>query len=109
MNRKSVTIRDVAKLAGVGMSTVSYVLNGDETHVSPATRDQILAAARQLNYRPNAIARSMVKRKTATVGLIITEIKNPLFAPVTEGVEEALRAEAHHTLLVSANDVESEI
>ncbi len=109
MNRKSVTLRDVAKLAGVGLSTVSYVLNGDETHVSAATRDQILAAARQLNYRPNAIARSMVKRKTATVGLIITELQNPLFVPVTVGVEESLRAEGYHILLASADNIENEI
>ncbi|HVO43675.1 MAG TPA: LacI family DNA-binding transcriptional regulator [Aggregatilineales bacterium] len=109
MPRKSATIRDVAKLAGVGVSTVSYVLNGNDSHVSPATREQIVAAARELNYRPNAIARSMVKQKTGTIGLIITELQNPLFVPVTEGVEEILRSDGYPILLVSANDVQSEI
>ena len=109
MRHKTVTIRDVAKRAGFGVSTVSYVLNGNTNHVSPATRDLILAAARELNYRPNAIARSMVKRKTATIGLIITELQNALFIPVTEGVEEILQPEGYHILLASAGDTTSEI
>src|ERR1700694_859139 len=91
MPRKAITLRDVAQRAGVGVSTVSYVLNGNENHVSIATRDQILVAARELGYRPNAIARSMVRKKTATIGLIISELQNPLFVPVTVGVEEILR------------------
>src|SRR5947209_4726760 len=109
MRRKSTTIRDVAKLAGVGVSTVSYVLNGHDQHVSATTREHILAAARELNYRPNAIARSMVKQQTAVIGLIITELQNPLFVPVTEGVEEVLRAEGYHIMLVSVNDLEGEL
>jgi LacI family transcriptional regulator len=109
MRHKTVTIRDVAKRAGVGVSTVSYVLNGHNDHVSPATRDLILTAARELNYRPNAIARSMVKRQTATIGLIITELQNALFIPVTEGVEEVLQPEGYHILLASAGDATSEV
>ncbi len=109
MRRNTVTIRDVAKRAGVGVSTVSYVLNGHDNHVSPTTRDLILAAARDLNYRPNAIARSMVKRKTGTIGLIITELQNALFIPIIGSSEEVLRTEGYHILLASAGDVSSEI
>jgi LacI family transcriptional regulator len=109
MRHKAVTIRDVAKRAGVGVSTVSYVINGHDNHVSSETRDLILEAARELNYRPNAIARSMVKRKTATIGLIITELQNALFIPVTAGVEAVLQPEKYHILLASARDVSSEI
>ena len=109
MRRKTVTIKDVAQLAGVGISTVSYVINGHDNHVSQATRDVILAAARDLNYRPNAIARSMVQRKTATIGLIITELQNALFIPVTEGVEDVLQPQGYHILLASAGDIASEI
>ncbi len=109
MRHKAATIRDVAKRAGVGVSTVSYVINGHDNHVSPETRDLILEAARDLNYRPNAIARSMVKRKTATIGLIITELQNALFIPVTEGVEAVLQPEKYHILLASAPDLTSEI
>ncbi len=91
------------------MSTASYVLNGDHKRVSVETRDLILAAARDLNYRPNAIARSMARQKTAIIGVIITEIQNPLFAPVTDGVEQILRQEGYQLLLASAGDVTSEI
>jgi LacI family transcriptional regulator len=109
MGRKAVTIRDVAKRAGVGVSTVSYVLNGKDEHVSAPTRALILAAVRDLNYRPNQIARSMVRKKTATIGLIITELQNPLFVPVTEGVEGVLKPEGYHIILASANDLTNEI
>lgn len=109
MRVKAITIRDVAKRAGVAVSTVSYVLNGHDNHVRPETRDLILEAARDLNYRPNAIARSMVKRKTATIGLIITELDNALFIPVTTGVESVLQPENYHILLASASNITSEI
>ncbi|MBX3061689.1 MAG: LacI family DNA-binding transcriptional regulator [Anaerolineae bacterium] len=109
MRKQVTTIRDVAKRAGVSVSTVSHVINGHDGHVSAPTRELILAAARDLNYRPNAIARSMVKRKTATVGLIITELQNALFIPVTEGVESVLQTEGYHILLASAGDLAHEI
>jgi LacI family transcriptional regulator len=108
MGRKTVTIRDVARHAGVGISTVSYVLNGDEQHVSATTREQILAAVRELKYRPNAIARSMVKRKTGTVGLIISELSNALFVPITDGVEQVLSTEGYHIVLARAESAEAE-
>jgi len=109
MPRKTVTIRDVAQRAGVGVSTVSYVLNGHDNHVGPDTRTQILLAARELGYRPNAIARSMVRKSTATIGLIFNELQNPLFVPVTVGVEEALRQEGYQTILANADTIEAEI
>ena len=109
MPRKTVTIRDVAQRAGVGVSTVSYVLNGHDSHVGADTRTQILLVARELGYRPNAIARSMVRKSTATIGLIFNELQNPLFVPVTVGVEEALRQEGYQTILANADTIEDEI
>ncbi len=108
MGRKTITIRDVAREAGVAVSTVSYVLNGKDGAVGTVKRDRILEVIRELNYRPNAIARSMVTRATATVGLIIGELKNPLFVPVTEGVQEVLHKEGYHIVLAEASDIESE-
>jgi len=109
MARKLVTIRDVAERAGVSMSTVSHVLNGNDHHVGAATRALVQEAMRALNYRPNAIARSMVKQKTATIGLILTEVDNLLFTPVFMAVEEVLRPAGYHIVLVSAPDVEGEM
>jgi LacI family transcriptional regulator len=109
MRRKLITIRDVAEHAGVSVSTVSHVLNGNDHHVGAVKRGRVLAAVDTLGYRPNAIARSMVKRKTATVGLVWTEIDNPIFVPVILGIEEVLRPAGYHIVLSSAPDVENEI
>jgi LacI family transcriptional regulator len=109
MRRKLITIRDVAEHAGVSVSTVSHVLNGNDHHVGVVKRERVLAAVDALGYRPNAIARSMVKRKTATVGLVWTEIDNPIFIPVITGIEEILRPANYHIVLASAPDVENEI
>ncbi|MHB8627333.1 MAG: LacI family DNA-binding transcriptional regulator [Aggregatilineales bacterium] len=109
MPRKAVTLRDVAKHAGVGVSTVSYVLNGRDDHVGAATRELILNTARDLGYRRNAIARSMVRKQTATIGLIISELQNPLFPPITVGVEAVLRQEGYQIILANAETAEGEI
>lgn len=109
MKNNTVTIRDVAREAGVSVGTVSHVLNGSPRHVGATTRERVLAAAQALEYRPNVIARSMVKRATTTIGLVITELNNPLFVPVTEGVESVLRQEGYGIVLASSHDMPSEM
>lgn len=109
MRRKLTTIRDVAERAGVSVSTVSHVLNGNDHHVGVVKRGRVMEAVEELGYRPNAIARSMVKQQTATVGLVFNEVDNPLFAPVISGIEEILRPANYHIVLASAPDVESEV
>lgn len=109
MNRKTTTIRDVAQQAGISISTVSHILNGDDWPVSPVVRQRVLEIVEQLNYRPNAIARSMVKRKTATIGLVINEVDNPLFVPVVGAVNAVLQPAGYHLVLASAPDLQSEI
>ncbi len=109
MKISTVTIRDVAREAGVSVGTVSHVLNGSSRHVGANTRERVLSAAQLLQYRPNVIARSMVKRATATIGLVINELSNPLFMPVTEGVESVLHAEGYGIVLGISHDMTSEI
>lgn len=109
MPRKVVTMRDVARHAQVSISTVSQILNGNANYVGTEKRERVLAAIKDLNYHPNIIARSMVKRRTMTIGLVITEIENALFVPVTGAVENVLSAEGYHILLARAPDTASEI
>ncbi|HHF98242.1 MAG TPA: LacI family transcriptional regulator, partial [Candidatus Aerophobetes bacterium] len=68
MKRKSVTIKEVAELAGVSTTTVSYVIN-NTGFVSKETRAKVINAINKLGYRPNIVARSLRSRKTGTVGL----------------------------------------
>jgi len=93
-------LRDVADRAGVDPSTASRVLRGDPSQqVRPETRERILAAARELAYRPNALARGLRTRRTDTIGLIIASLDNLGFAEVTHGIQ-AEAAAAHRLVMV---------
>jgi LacI family transcriptional regulator len=83
-----VTIRDVAAQAGVSATTVSHVVN-ETRPVSPAVRDRVLAAMVQLGYQPNALARSLRRKQTHTLGMIVPDSANPFFAEVARGIEDA--------------------
>lgn len=86
----SVTIKDVARESGVNISTVSRALN-DEYGVHPETREHVLAVANRLKYRPNRVARGLVTGRSNTLALIVSDIRNPFFAEVTRGAEDAAR------------------
>ncbi|CAN5794993.1 LacI family DNA-binding transcriptional regulator [soil metagenome] len=100
------TNRDVAKAAGVSISTVSHTLN-DTRPVSPEKRAAVLAAAAALGYRPNAIARSLTTKVTKTVGVIVADIMNPFFAALVRGVEDGL-GDLRYDLLVRNTDERAE-
>ena len=97
------TIADVAARAGVSTATVSRVLAGIG-RASPATRQRILEAARDLDYRPSGIARSLKRRETRTLGLIVTDIENPFFPQLVRTVEDAAREAGYAVLLCNAAD-----
>ena len=84
----SVTIKDVAREAGVNVSTVSRALNG-ENGVHEATRELVRAAARRLGYRPNRVARGLVTGRSHTLALVVGDIRNLFFAEVARGAEDA--------------------
>ena len=86
-----VTIKDVARESGVNISTVSRALN-DEYGVHPKTREHVLAVATRLKYRPNRVARGLVTGRSNTLGLVVSDIRNPFFAEVARGAEDAARA-----------------
>lgn len=81
---------------------MSHYLNGRHQRISPETRERIIAAIAQLAYRPNAVARSLVRRKTGLIGLLVTELTNPLFAPVTGCMEDITRRHGYKVLLCGA-------
>jgi DNA-binding LacI/PurR family transcriptional regulator len=80
------TIYDVAKAAGVTATTVSYVLSGKGS-ISKATRAKVMQCAHELGYRPNLVARSLIKQSTSTIGLVVPNIGNPFYAGLAEAVE----------------------
>jgi LacI family transcriptional regulator len=81
-------ILDVALRAEVSIATVSRVVNKSEHKVNPATREKVLAAIRELDYRPNALAKGLLMKKTMTIGIIIPDISNPYYAEIVRGIQD---------------------
>ncbi|MCK9223380.1 MAG: LacI family transcriptional regulator [Limnochordia bacterium] len=86
------TIKEVAKLAGVSMSTVSHVMNGTR-YVSPALRQRIERAAKELNYKGNDLARSLARGFMDIIALVVRDISNPFFSEIAAAVQ--CEAEEH--------------
>ncbi len=83
------TIRDVAKHAGVSVTTASYALNGNGT-IGEDTRRRVLEVAEQLNYHPNAFARHLKKVKTRTIGIFITRFGGAFYEDILEGIHDVV-------------------
>jgi LacI family transcriptional regulator len=95
-------IYDVAKRARVSVATVSAVLN-DSAFVSQALKARVQSAVGALGYEPNLVARSLAKRRTHTLGMVVPDIANPFFMEVVRGAEDAAHA-AGYTLLIASSD-----
>ncbi|MDY0288220.1 MAG: LacI family DNA-binding transcriptional regulator [Sphaerochaeta sp.] len=87
MSKKRVTREDVAKLAGVSTATVSYVLN-KSIKVKPSTQEKVLSAVKELDYRPDPIARSMVTKQTMQLSIVLNNIANPIYSDMILGFEK---------------------
>ncbi|EKN3600495.1 ribose operon transcriptional repressor RbsR [Yersinia enterocolitica] len=92
------TMKDVARLAGVSTSTVSHVINKNR-FVSDPIRDKVLAAIKQLNYAPSALARSLKLNETRTIGMLVTASSNPFYAEVVRGVERSCYERGYSLIL----------
>jgi DNA-binding LacI/PurR family transcriptional regulator len=101
---KHPTILDVAEEAGVSKSLVSLVMRGSDS-VSPASKKAVLAAATKLNYRPNAAARTMVRQRSYVVGVLVSNLHNPFFADVIDGIDMAATDAGYRSILTTGNRV----
>ncbi|MGV9801533.1 LacI family DNA-binding transcriptional regulator [Mycobacterium sp. NPDC003449] len=98
-----VTIREVATKAGVSLGTASRVLSGHPA-TSPEARMRVTEAAAALGYRPNAQARSLRLTRTHTIGLLVSDVRNPFFADVAHAAEQSALDADYVTLLGNANE-----
>ncbi len=96
------TIKDVAKQADVSVATVSRVLNNNG-YVNEDTRKKVLKAIDALNYKPNSVARSLFKKQSKTIGLIIPDIMNPFFPELARVVEDVMHQHGYTVILCNSD------
>lgn len=94
----AVTMMDIARDLRVSVVTVSKVLR-NQGKISPATRKRVLRRAHELNYQMNWIARSLVTRRTYTIGLLLPDFTHPFFAEVAKSVAQAVRPHGYHVII----------
>lgn len=97
------TSRDVAELAKVSLSTVSRAFS-ETSSINEETRKKVLDAAKELEYTPNLLARSLKRQKSEVIGLIVSDIDNPFFSNVTQIIEAELKREGYRLLLSYSNE-----
>jgi LacI family transcriptional regulator len=94
----AVTMQDIARDVGVSVVTVSKVLR-NKGEISVATRKRVLRRAKALNYQTNWIARSLVTRRTFTIGLLLPDFTHPFFAEIAKAVAETVRPHGYHVVI----------
>lgn len=105
---RSATLKDVAAMAGVSVSTASRVLN-DNYPVSAEVRERVLEVIKALAYTPNSAARSLKTQKTDMIGLVVADIGSPFFVGIAKGIESTVMQEGYNILIAGSNgDVEKE-
>jgi LacI family transcriptional regulator len=96
-------MRDVAKKAGVSVATVSRVLN-EKGYIKEETRIKVLAAIEETNFKPNIVARSLFKKQSKTIGLIVPDINNPFFPQLARAVEDVTNQSDYTVILCNSDD-----
>ena len=95
---KQVTIKDIAREAGVSIASVSRALNGMDG-ISEENRSRILRVCERLSYTPNGLARSLVKRRTQTIGIIMPDIMSPFYSELMVKASDAAHKRGYQVLL----------
>lgn len=99
----NVTIKDVAKLAGVSIATVSRVIN-DNYYVSPEIKEKVLQAIEDLDYYPNYVARSLKSEKTNSIGFLVSDISNTYFTTMAKALEDVIHKKNYSLIVCSTED-----
>ena len=97
-----ITMTEIAKLTGVSQPTVSRVLNGNQA-VNPEIRERVLACAREHNFQPNVIARSLAGSRTMLIGLVFTDISNSFFADLEKYLEQEAKRNGYSVILFNSD------
>jgi LacI family transcriptional regulator, fructose operon transcriptional repressor len=98
-----ISIKDVAEAAGVSTATVSRVLSNG-LHVRPEVRERVMAEVERLGYRPNLVARSLRSQQSSTIGLIVSDIRNPFFTSISRAVEDIAYEQGFSVLLCNTDE-----
>jgi LacI family transcriptional regulator len=96
-------IKDVAKLANVSVATVSRVIN-NKGYVNEHTKELVMQAIKELNYVPNEIARSLYRKSSKIIGIIIPDLKNEFFNDMISGIEEVILQHGYKTMLCTSRE-----
>jgi LacI family transcriptional regulator len=99
------TIYQVSELAGVSLATVSRVMNKN-ARVSDKTREKVLAAMKELGYRPNSIAKSLASNCSNSVGILVSELYGPFYGDMMSGIETELRKAEKHVIIAAGHSNE---
>ncbi|OWZ83028.1 LacI family DNA-binding transcriptional regulator [Natranaerobius trueperi] len=98
------TIKDIASRVGVSITAVSQVLNNKEVGIKKETKEKILETARELDYKPNYLARGLITKRTKTIGLIIPDITNPFFPQIVRAIEDTANKMGYNMILCNTDD-----
>ncbi|MCL2404016.1 MAG: LacI family transcriptional regulator [Defluviitaleaceae bacterium] len=104
MKPNTVTIGKVSEVAGVSKTTVSRYLNGKYEHMSEETKNRIRAVIEELDYRPNSIARSLKSQKTGLIGVIVSDVTNPVTVQLIKGIIDYCSREGYQVVTASSNE-----
>jgi DNA-binding LacI/PurR family transcriptional regulator len=103
MKKRPVTSQAVAALAGVSQSAVSRCFSPNAS-IAPKTREKVLMAAKQLGYRPNTIARSLITRSSRTIAVVMSQLDNPFYAQMLDYAARHFQQHGYHLLLFMGSD-----
>ncbi|MEM1486328.1 LacI family DNA-binding transcriptional regulator [Oscillospiraceae bacterium PP1C4] len=98
------TIKDVAAKANLSVTTVSLVLNNKPSKISQKTKELVFKTAKELHYRPNQLAVGLIKKRTKTIGLILSDIRNNFFSSLAKGIEDECRRKGWTLILCNTSD-----